>query len=118
MVRPPYVACLRLVNIAIEYWVAIDGSTPGCDPLTLPPDRFFNHIQWWAMQRVKDADRFLVDLERPLPQMPGAPAVVTQADLDKDAESFVAFAKAFGVTPPRPRSPNGSNAVVTSAPAS
>jgi len=70
------------------------------------------------MQRVRDVDRFLADLERPLPQAPGAPRVVTERDLEQDAESFMAFAKAFGISPPKPRATANGDAVVTSAPAS
>lgn len=53
------------------------------------------------MQRVKDVERFLADLERPVPGIEGAGARVTEADLEQDAASFVAFAQAFGVRPPR-----------------
>lgn len=70
------------------------------------------------MQRVKDVDRFLNDLERPLPVAPGAPRVVTERELEQDAENFMAFASAFGVKPPRPRTNGDRDAVVTSAPAS
>jgi len=50
------------------------------------------------MNHVKDAERFLRDLERPMPGVAGA--VVTDADLDQDAQSFMAFASAFGIKPP------------------
>ena len=70
------------------------------------------------MQRVKDVDRFLADLERPLATVPGAPRVVTEAELEKDAENFMAFAQAFGIKPPKAGSRNGSNEAVISAPAS
>jgi hypothetical protein len=53
---------------------------------------------------VKDIDEFLRTLERPFPvPMEGfvtVGAVVTDAELEADAASFMAFAAAFGVRPP------------------
>jgi hypothetical protein len=55
------------------------------------------------VQRVKDVDQFTHKLNEhfPLPMewMVGAP--VTEADIDADGESFIAFAAMFGVAPPR-----------------
>jgi hypothetical protein len=48
-------------------------------------------------QRVKDVERFLAELERPIAV---AGAVVDDQDLERDAESFMAFASAFGIKPP------------------
>lgn len=97
MVRPPYHAVLTLFAYAERYWAAIDGeaASRGADYFDLPPDRFFNAIQWWVMQRVKDTDAFQRELER----VP-AGAEVTEDDLQEDAESFMAFAAAMGVKPP------------------
>ena len=98
----PYGAALRLLAIAQEHWAVIDGAAAanGVDLIDLAPDRFFNHIQWWALQRVKDPERFLRDLERPVPGIDVVGSTVTEADLEEDAAAFVAFAGAFGVTPP------------------
>ena len=101
MVRPPYIAALRLHHYAERYWALIDGESlregSGIDYLTLPPDRFYNVVQSWVISRVRDAERFLRELERP---MAVAGRRVTKEDLDADGESFVAFAQAFGVAPP------------------
>lgn len=99
MVRAPYVTAVRLTAIAADHWVAIDGESAGrgVELITLPFDRFLNAIQWWAMQRVKDLERFLADLERPA----GGGVVVTDRELEQDAASFMAFASAFGVKPPK-----------------
>lgn len=53
------------------------------------------------MQRVKDVERFLRDLEKPLPGVVAAGAEVTERELEADAQSFMAFASAFGVKPPK-----------------
>lgn len=103
MVRPPYVAVLRLFAYAERYWPAIDGEAcrSGADYLSLPVDRFCNAVQWWCIQRVKDEDRFLHDLERPMPGVPGG-AEVTEEELKRDEENFMAFAAAMGIKPPSP----------------
>jgi hypothetical protein len=49
-------------------------------------------------QRVKDPERFLADLERPLDG--GARTTVTEQDLNEDGSSFMAFAAMMGVKPP------------------
>ena len=49
------------------------------------------------MQRVKDPERFLAELERPLD---GIGPRVTDQDLERDGESFIAFAAAMGIKPP------------------
>jgi len=48
-------------------------------------------------QRVPDAERFQAELERP---MVVAGATVSDHDLERDADSFMAFAAAMGVKPP------------------
>jgi hypothetical protein len=50
-------------------------------------------------QRVKDAEQFVAELERPLAG-DKAGVTVTDEDLERDAESFMAFASAMGVKPP------------------
>lgn len=67
------------------------------------------------MQRVKDLEKFLAELERPLAQGPEKRTVVTDADLERDGQSFLAFASAFGVRPPRAGSPTEEESVVPSA---
>lgn len=96
MVRPPYVALVRLCSYAERYWAAIDGEADE-DIIQLPLDRFCNKVQWWVTQRVKDVDHFLAELERPV-ALAGQP--VTDHDLERDAESFMAFASAMGIKPP------------------
>lgn len=115
MVRPPYEAVLRLFANAERYWAAIDGeaaSQGGVDYFSLPLDRFCNAIQWWCLQRVKDPERFLRDLEAPLS---GSARTVTQDDLEADGAAFMAFAKAFGVKPPAPVGDETATAALPSA---
>ena len=102
MVRPPYTAVLRLIAYAERYWPSIDGeaaSQGGTDYFDLPFDRFLNAIQWWVSQRVKDPERFIADLDRPLDGTVRS-SVVTERDIEEDGASFMAFASAFGVKPP------------------
>jgi hypothetical protein len=53
-----------------------------------------------VIQRVKDADRFQAELDLPLGGRKSAGAAVTDAELQRDAESFMAFASVMGITPP------------------
>lgn len=98
MVGAPYYTCRRLVAIAADHWQAIDGeaSCNGVDLWALPPQSWFNTIWYWAIQRVKDPDRFNFELERP---PPGHTQVVTEGDLEQDGASFMAFAAAMGAAP-------------------
>jgi hypothetical protein len=50
-----------------------------------------------VVSRVKDPDLLDDELERPL----YASAPVTDAELERDEQSFMAFAAAMGVSPPR-----------------
>jgi hypothetical protein len=63
------------------------------------------------MQRVKDAERFEFELNRPPPGRAGS---VTAADLDRDGASFMAFAAAVGVAPTLAQAPRPGNNGVTS----
>jgi hypothetical protein len=57
------------------------------------------------VQRVKDPEEFRRELERPLVSEAGQVGlVVTDAELEQDAQAFMAFASAFGVTPPTSKS--------------
>lgn len=72
------------------------------------------------MQRVPDVERFLRDLERPVPGISGGEprgglTAVSEADLEDDAQAFMAFASAFGVTPPRANANRDEAVNVTSA---
>jgi hypothetical protein len=49
-------------------------------------------------QRVKDPERFVADLDRPLSG--GGPTTVTERDLEEDGSSFMAFAAMMGVKTP------------------
>ena len=110
MVGPPYPAVARLIAYAERYWPTIDGeaASQGADYLALPLDRFCNTIEWWVSQRVKDPERFVAELERPLPGDVTAGAAVTERELEADADAFMAFASAFGLKPPSPREPAAS----------
>jgi hypothetical protein len=101
VVRPPYSVVQRLVALAAEHWAAIDGEAAagGADYFALSFDRFLNAVYWWAVQRVKDVERFIADLERPVAGQ--VSMSVTEQDLDRDAENFMAFANAMGVPTPR-----------------
>jgi hypothetical protein len=53
------------------------------------------------IQRVKDPERFVRELERPL----GGTAVThpTESELEQEGRDFMAFAAALGVQPPKPK---------------
>jgi hypothetical protein len=99
VVLPPYVTCLRLVAVADQHWEAIDGDLAhqGIDPFDLNPQRFFNLLYYWMLARAKDPDQFEMRLNEPAPGKPGGR--VSESERQRDAESFLAFAGAFGVTP-------------------
>ena len=63
----------------------------------MPLDRFFNAIQVWAMQRVKDTDKFLRALEKPIPG-----SLPDPDQTDRDMDDFTAFAAAVGAPKPDP----------------
>lgn len=98
MVRPPYEVTLRLLYVAAERWVEIDGeaASNGADLLDLPLDRFLNAVYYWAIQRVdvEDRDMWLAKLYEPLPGREPSPETVKM-----EMESFAEFASAFGVAP-------------------
>lgn len=52
------------------------------------------------MQRVKDPERWIEQMYRDV--RPGMGTRATREDLDRDADSFMAFAQAFGVQPRLP----------------
>jgi hypothetical protein len=52
-------------------------------------------VTWWALQRVKDPEKWRNDLDRPI-----GSTKPTEAELARDAESFDAFASAFGISRP------------------
>lgn len=55
---------------------------------------------WWSSQRVRDVAAFDAELNQPLyGELAGH--VVTDRELEEDAQSFMAFAKAVGVPVPR-----------------
>jgi hypothetical protein len=54
-------------------------------------------VWFWSAQRVADPEGFNERLDLPLDTDPAT--VVTRSELDRDAENFMAFAKAFGVVP-------------------
>ncbi len=68
----------------------------GQDLLTLPPDRFWNFVYCWSLERVKDREKFIYDLTRPLP---GQARQVTDEQLAAEGRDFMAFAGALGLAP-------------------
>lgn len=68
----------------------IDGTTP-IDLLTLPPDRFVNHLLAWFRDRVKDWDKFERNLYRGTGEGPWHP--------DRMAASWHTFATEFTGSP-------------------
>ena len=116
MGRPPYPAVVRLLAIAQRHWAAIDGeaASRGADYLSLPFDRFLNAIYWWTVQRVKDPDRFVIELEDPLDG--SRRREVTEADLAEDGASFLAFTAALGVSPRLPKPAPPADGDVPSSP--
>lgn len=103
MVRPPYVVAVRAFANAANYWTQIDGEAGfgGADLIDLPVDRFINVVIFWLMKRVKDPERLMYDLQKPLPGEASKP--VTKEDLEQDGRDFMSFAAAFGVMPPKPK---------------
>ena len=95
----PYWAAYRLVSIAAEHWGGIDGQAAerGVNYFDLEFDRFLNAIYWWSIQRVKDQESFIRDLD-----LTPVGAVVTEEDLQADADGFMAFAAMVGVKPALP----------------
>ena len=67
--RPPYEAVARLSALASDQWPSIDGwcAAQGVDPLSYRPDRFYNLIYAWAVERVEDKAKFDAQLEAPIP---------------------------------------------------
>jgi hypothetical protein len=56
----------------------------------LPGPSFFNVVYAWAAQRVEDVDKFLADLDAPLP---GSVAnVVGQRTIDEENAALMRFA--------------------------
>jgi hypothetical protein len=109
VVRPPYHPTQRLFGIAEEHWQTIDGeaASNGVDYFQLPVDRFLNAIWWWAINRVRDQERF----EHQLNAIPVG-ATVTEEDIKAEGESFMAFAAVMGVKPPGGDAPSaGANPV-------
>ena len=51
------------------------------------------------MERVKDPEKFLADLERPFG---GTAKTPTAREMDDEGAGFLAFASAFGIVPPSP----------------
>jgi hypothetical protein len=74
VVGPPYPRAVRLALTAAGNWARIDGqyAGQGVDLLDLPFSRFLNVVQVWALERLsgEDAERWLDELDRPLPGQP------------------------------------------------
>lgn len=99
VVRPPYQAVARLCVNAEHYWARIDGEAvwEGINLLDLPIDRFLNAIETWMIKRVKDVDRFLYEINKPVA---GMGRTATEGQLNEEANAFMAFAAMQGVTAP------------------
>ena len=96
MVRPPYYVTLRLLTIATEQWVAIDGEAAldGVNPITLPLHRFVNYVQAWAVKRVQDPTMWLEQLNAmPIELARRRPSAATMAD---EGAGFAAFMTQVG----------------------
>jgi hypothetical protein len=65
-----------------------------------------------VLQRVKDPERFLAELERPVGTKLRA---VTEDDIAADGASFMAFASMMGVRPPTPNDGEGGDAALPSS---
>ena len=74
MVGPPYPRSVRLALTATSNWTRIDGTYAGqgVDLLDLRFSRFLNVVESWALERMtqEDAERWLEELDRPLPGHP------------------------------------------------
>jgi hypothetical protein len=101
---PPYYSAIRLADIAEAHWDIIDGeaSSRGVCLFSLNIQQFLNAIYYWAIQRVKDPQRWKMDLETP-PRPPkpakGAGVVVTAQELNEAEQSMLSFAAAMGIAP-------------------
>lgn len=100
----PYFVAVRLVLIAKQRWVEIDGEAAlkGAPSLmALPPDRFCNAVYVWCISRIhkeEELAQWEFRLTEPPPTVKVTPAIVA-AEMD----SFDAFAGAFGVKAPSAR---------------
>lgn len=98
MVGPPYQVAVRLILIAQERWVEIDGEATlkggqVHDLMMLPVDRFLNAVYVWCIQRLseEDFDRWVTELNAPLLGRE------TERDHIAEMDAFASFAGAFGV---------------------
>jgi hypothetical protein len=92
VVRPPYQAAHRLCAIAAQRWAEIDAHAAqggGLDPFSLRPDRFFNYIYAWAVDRVENREEWDALLILPLT---GSKVVKpTAAALETEGADFMNF---------------------------
>lgn len=103
MVYPPYSVCLRLIATVGSYYEAFDGekASKGQDPFDLNPRRFFNMLYFWCITHV-ETDK-VEEFERKLNEpIAGSKGKVSDLEKQKDADSFMAFAGAMGISPPKP----------------
>lgn len=63
-----------------------------------PPQRFFNALLSWMVERVEDPEEFKRVLYEPPPHRP-----LTERVVQDEAAGFAAFASAFGVPTPTKR---------------
>lgn len=101
MVVTPYIECIRLIAIAGKHWQAIDGETAlqGNNLYDLSLDRFMNALYAWSMAHVShdELEDFTRQLEAPDPR---TGRTVSDREIERDAEAFMSFAGAFGVSAP------------------
>ena len=93
VVRAPSYAAARLSALVQEHWAAFDGEAAlaGVEVVDLRPDRFFNAVYAWAIQRVEDRDQF-----HALVFDPPEGAEVSEHVIQAEKSDFDAFAAAFG----------------------
>jgi hypothetical protein len=98
--RFPYRCCVRLIGSAAVQWHVLDGYAVahGFDILDLPPDRCFNFIYSWFVERVKDRAEFDEELNRPLPDEVKRQRR-SQQSVEEELQGFEAFAGMVGIGP-------------------
>lgn len=93
---------LRLLWAARERWAAFDGwaasSLNGGDPLTLPPDRFFNLIYHWIVRDGEPDEVRKFDQRLWVPPKGAVPPKGSPWSAEAETAAFRSFASAFKAT--------------------
>lgn len=89
MVRPPYPAVVRLLDIAAGRWAELDAAYYQINLLKQRPHRLLNLVYSWCIERVEPdkLDEWIVELNDLLPWQ----SVASEAAVNLESESFLAM---------------------------